>query len=242
MQIIPVIDLKDGLVVHAAGGDRSRYQAVHHTSSICDSSVITEVVTCFLKLHPFQTFYIADLDAIDGNGNHNNAIDTLLSQYPNKEFWLDNGSSLQTAYKATQPCKCKPVIGTESQGLPVILKNTDLILSLDFKHNQALGHPSWLESPELWPDTVVVMTLDLVGSNKGPDFAKLSQLCRDHPNKRFVAAGGVRDVNDLMRLETIGIAAVLLASALHNGSIDAVALEKFRQKNTPASRGIFDSL
>ncbi len=227
MQIIPVIDLKGGQVVHAAGGDRSRYQPVHHTSSLCDSSEINDVVARFLKLYPFQTFYIADLDAIGGNGNHDVAIDDLLSQYTNQEFWLDNGSSYQALTTTTRPSNCKPVIGTESQQLPVSLKNAGLILSLDFKHNQALGHPGWLESLELWPETVVVMTLDLVGSNKGPDFEKLSKLCKEHPDKRFVAAGGVRDINDLMQLKTIGIDAVLLASALHNGSIDATMMEKF---------------
>jgi phosphoribosylformimino-5-aminoimidazole carboxamide ribotide isomerase len=227
MQIIPVIDLKGGLVVHAAGGDRSSYQPVHHASTICDDSDIHQVVTSFLKLYPFQTFYIADLDAIDGNGNHDAAINALLSQYPNVEFWVDNGNSYQAVSKTTRPGNYKPVIGTESQRLPVSLKNTDLILSLDFKHNQALGHPGWQDSPELWPETVVAMTLDLVGSNKGPDFIKLSRLCKEHPDKRVVAAGGVRDINDLIRLKTIGINAVLLASALHNGSIDADALEKF---------------
>ncbi len=226
MQIIPVIDLKGGQVVHAAGGDRSGYQPVHRTSSLCDSSEIYHVVARFLKLYPFQTFYIADLDAIGGNGNHDHGINNLLSQYPNQEFWLDNGSSYQALTTTTRPSNYKPVIGTESQRLPVSLKNADLILSLDFKHNQALGHPGWLESPDLWPETIVVMTLDLVGSNKGPDFEKLSKLCTDYRDKRFVAAGGVRDINDLIRLKTIGIAAVLLASALHNGSIDADALEK----------------
>lgn len=227
MQIIPVIDLKGGQVVHAAGGDRSRYQPVHHTSLLCDSSEINHVVARFLKLYPFQTFYIADLDAIGGKGNHDEAIDNLLSQYPNQEFWLDNGSSYQVLTTTTRPSNCKPVIGTESQRLPLSLKNTDLILSLDFKHNQALGHPGWLKSRELWPETIVVMTLDLVGSNTGPDIEKLSQLCKDHRDKRFVAAGGVRDINDLTQLKAIGVAGVLLASALHNGSLDTKTLQKF---------------
>ncbi|MBD9355874.1 HisA/HisF-related TIM barrel protein [Methylomonas albis] len=227
MQIIPVIDLKGGFVVLAAGGDRSRYQPVHHTSSICNNSEITDVVTSFLTLYPFQTFYIADLDAIDGKGNHNKVIDGLLNQYPNIEFWVDTGNSHQALSKATRPRNCKPVIGTESQRLPVSLKTADLILSLDFKHNHALGHPRWLESPGLWPRTVVVMTLDLVGSNKGPDFEKLNKLCYAHPDKQIVAAGGVRDINDLTRLKAIGIAAVLLASALHNGNIDTAILKKF---------------
>lgn len=225
MQIIPVIDLKDGLAVHAAGGDRSRYQPVHRTSLLCESSEISDVVAGFLNLYPFQTFYIADLDAISRRGNHDMAVAYLPRDYPGVEFWLDNGSSY---HARTDNCSngIKIVIGTESQAQPDYLP-ADLILSLDFKHNQALGHPGWLERPECWPDTIIVMTLDLVGSNNGPDFEKLSKLCNKHPDKRIVAAGGVRDINDLMQLKTMGIAAVLLASALHNGSIDTATLEKF---------------
>jgi phosphoribosylformimino-5-aminoimidazole carboxamide ribotide isomerase len=227
MKIIPVIDLKGGQVVHASGGDRNRYRPIHLTSSICASSEINEVVSHFLKLHPFQTFYIADLDAIDGTGNHDASIDEVLNQHPNQEFWVDNGINCQTVSESNRPGNYKSVIGTESQLLPISLKNADLILSLDFKYNRALGHPSWLESPELWPETVLVMTLDLVGSNGGPDFEKLSKLRKHYPDKYFVAAGGVRDVNDLMQLKSMGIAAVLMASALHNRSIDAATLQKF---------------
>lgn len=227
MQIIPVIDLKDGLVVHASGGDRSRYQPVHCASRLCGSSEATEVVASLLNLYPFQTLYIADLDAIGGTGNHNDAIGNLLSNYPGVEFWVDNGSRYQALSTVSQASNYKPVIGTESQAQPVSLTQADLVLSLDFKHNQALGHPGWLDNPEFWPNTVVVMMLDLVGSNNGPDFEKLGRLCNKHPDKRIVAAGGVRNLGDVLQLKTLGVAAVLLASSLHNGCIDAAALKKF---------------
>lgn len=227
MQIIPVIDLKDGLVVHAAGGDRSRYQPIHHASRLCGGSEIGEVVASFLNLYPFQRFYIADLDAIAGHGNHAMAIEGLLKQHPDVVFWVDKGSHYQAGSTEKTAGNYKPVFGTESQAKPVSLVQSDAILSLDFKHNQVLGHPDWLESPEFWPDTIVVMTLDVVGSNKGPDFNKLTKLRLQHGNKQMVAAGGVRDIDDLIRLEQIGMNAVLLASALHNGNIDAEALKKF---------------
>ncbi|MBC8130797.1 MAG: nickel transporter, partial [Rhizobiaceae bacterium] len=40
------------------------------------------------------------------------------------------------------------------------------------------------------------------------------------------AAGGVRDEDDLMRLEKAGIAGALVASALHDGRIDRAVLER----------------
>lgn len=224
MHIIPVIDLKDGLAVQAIGGNRDRYQPVHLTSSLCKSSQITDVVSRFLTLYPFQTIYIADLNAIAGDGNHGKTIAYLRRGYPDIEFWVDNGSIYDA--RNDGPDDFRMVFGTESQAQPSFVYRNG-ILSLDFKHNQALGHPGWVEMPEFWPDTIILMTLDLVGSNKGPDFEKLSALCQEHPDKRFIAAGGVRDINDLTQLKTIGIAGVLLASALHNGSLDTKTLQKF---------------
>lgn len=227
MQIIPVLDLKDGVVVHAAGGDRSRYAPVHHTSSLCDNSAAEAVLARLLELYPFSTVYIADLNAISGNGDHNQLIAQLQHAYPQLQFWVDSGISAEAVTHITLPSNCQSVIGSESQEAPTSLHKTNVILSLDFKHHRALGHPGWLDTPAYWPNTIIVMTLDLVGSNQGPDFEKLSTLCQQHPTKRFIAAGGVRDIDDLSRLKTLGVAGVLLASALHNGSIGKPDLQKF---------------
>ena len=218
MQIIPVIDLKDGLVVHAVRGERSRYQPIHQHSKICAGSTLTEVMRGFLQLYPFQTFYIADLNAICGQGQHQEQIAELLLEYPQIEFWVDNGSQL-TELPSDTPLNYTTVIGTESQQSAPFSCEQDFILSLDYHRRQASGHPDWFKQPEYWPERLIVMTLSRVGSQSGPDFAKLAEFSTAYPQKQFIAAGGVRHNDDLQRLAELGMVGVLLATALHDGTL-----------------------
>ncbi len=218
MQIIPVIDLKDGQVVHAVRGDRNRYQPVHLSSVLSAYSSLTAVMTGILKLYPFDKFYIADLNAIGGNGDHSRLIENLLNEYPEICFWIDNGSQLSGIQAKTLP-NYKAVIGTESQQSQPYRENREFILSLDFKQGQACGDPAWFQESSFWPQEIIVMTLNRVGSNNGPDFQKLAALSTAYPARTWVAAGGIRHRNDLIRLDEMGISAALLATALHNGSL-----------------------
>lgn len=226
MQIIPVIDLKDGLVVHAVRGDRSQYQVIHQNSLITDSSEADVVIANLLKISDFKTIYIADLNAICSFGNHKILINQLLNHYPEIEFWIDDGSELAN-YQPYQASNYKTVIGTESQNQPVNQLDADLILSLDFKQDQAAGHTDWFNSNQFWPKHIIVMTLNRVGSQLGPDFEKLADLRRNNPEKSIIAAGGIRDLADLQQLKQLGIDAVLIASALHNRRLTADDLADF---------------
>ena len=53
MQIIPVIDLKDGVVVHARQGKREHYQAI--STNLCQSADIYKVIEAFLGVYDFDT-------------------------------------------------------------------------------------------------------------------------------------------------------------------------------------------
>ena len=66
MQVIPVIDLKAGHVVHARLGHRAFYRPIE--TPLATGSGPIDVVTGLLSLHPFATLYVADLDAIGGKG------------------------------------------------------------------------------------------------------------------------------------------------------------------------------
>ena len=72
------------------------------------------------------------------------------------------------------------------------------------------------------------MTLNNVGSNAGPDITRLQglqqlNLARKKPANLF-AAGGVRNIEDLLSLKQLGVAGALVASALHNGEITSDAI------------------
>lgn len=238
MQIIPVIDLKDGQVVHAVRGDRSRYRPIHFHSRLTGSSEVDAVLAGFLELYPFRTFYIADLNAIGGNGDHDDIIIKLLAQYPHIQFWVDNGSQLSDL-KTRPSGNYQAVIGTESQRAMPAQLDQDSILSLDFKQQRPAGDATWFTDSVLWPKNIIVMTLARVGSNSGPDFQKLSELSSAYPEKNFIAAGGIRDNDDLLQLNEMGIDAALLATAIHSGALSGEEIANLRTKKYPGKPGYF---
>ena len=223
MKIVPVIDLKDGLVVHAVRGNRTDYQPIHTFSSLTKHSSLEAVMESFLSLYAFKQFYIADLNAITGTDSHQPIIDTLLKNYPELNFWIDNGSQL--ANLPTSLPNQTWIIGTESQQACVAPINQNVILSLDYQDQQQIGDASWFNNSQYWPDQIIIMTLNRVGSNNGPDFDKLRQLIGQYPDKQFIAAGGIRNNIDLNNLKQLGIHAALVSTALHNGSITVQDLQ-----------------
>ncbi|MEW8382346.1 MAG: nickel transporter, partial [Candidatus Thiodiazotropha taylori] len=64
MKLIPVIDLMNGIVVRAIRGQRQSY--LPSSTPLCQSSQPEAVISALLSLYPFDTLYIADLDAITG--------------------------------------------------------------------------------------------------------------------------------------------------------------------------------
>jgi phosphoribosylformimino-5-aminoimidazole carboxamide ribotide isomerase len=100
------------------------------------------------------------------------------------------------------------------------------LLSLDFRGAQFQGPARLAEDATLWPARLIVMTLARVGSHAGPDLDRLAEICAKSGNRHEIyAAGGVRGPEDLRLLEQTGMAGVLVASALHEGRIDAKHLE-----------------
>ena len=64
MDVIPVIDIKNGQVVHAQGGRRDSYRPIR--TPLSPTSAPADVAAGLLRLAPFRNLYIADLDAIEG--------------------------------------------------------------------------------------------------------------------------------------------------------------------------------
>jgi phosphoribosylformimino-5-aminoimidazole carboxamide ribotide isomerase len=69
---------------------------------------------------------------------------------------------------------------------------------------------------------VIVMTLERVGSDAGPDLETLSDVQIKAPRTFLVGAGGIRNEADLARAAEVGAGAWLVASALHDGRLPRV--------------------
>ena len=236
MQIIPVIDLKNGAVVHAKHGQRDSYQPIK--SVLSSTSDVFNVVEGLLKLYPFRTIYIADIDAITNTGNHFELIEQLAKAYPQITWWVDNGvKNVNSRILHAPQANIRAVLGSENihalQDYRAISYGYESrhVLSLDKLDNTELGAPELHNTGLYWPDDVVCMTLNNVGSDAGPDVARLQalqqlNLARKNPARLF-AAGGVRNVDDCLQLQQLRIAGALVASALHSGEISAQDLSLF---------------
>ncbi|HSI42901.1 MAG TPA: HisA/HisF-related TIM barrel protein [Methylotenera sp.] len=238
MEIIPVIDLMHGQVVHAKQGQRQNYLPLQ--STLCIGSAPFDVLIALLELYPFKTIYIADIDAIQGVGNHSELITAITKDFPRINFWLDNG--IRQAHEiSVQTNNLCAVMGTENienlatfQAISVASTNHH-ILSLDSLNGQTLGTSNLHKDSQYWPAEVICMNLNQVGSALGPDFDMLNELAqlnrqRTAPSKLY-AAGGVRNIDDCIQLKKMGISGALIASALHNGIISSDELALLATQN-----------
>lgn len=232
MNVIPVLDLKDGQVVHAKRGNRQAYLPIQ--SALTQSSDAIAIVEALLSLYPFKQLYIADIDAIQGTGHHAELVKLIQSKFTELEIWLDAGFATTEAIKSRQGANIRIVLGSESlesleqyQALAQYCK-TQPVLSLDFKSGVFLGSSTLLESPKHWPKNVIVMSLDQVGSQAGPDTVRLSAIKNQAPLTSIYAAGGIRSTADLAFLREQNVAGALIASSLHNQSINTVDLAALR--------------
>jgi len=215
VKIIPVLDLMGGVVVRAAGGRRDDYRPL--VSPLAPSPAPEDVAAGLLAVHPFPTIYVADLDAILGRGDNLRAAEALCARFPQIEFWLDSGA------KASQRARWRTVVGSESLAAeapaPDFSRESETILSLDFRGADYIGPPELLSTPALWPRRVIAMTLARVGANAGPDLDVLEAILAKAAGREIFAAGGLRDARDLAALARLGAAGALVASALHEGRI-----------------------
>lgn len=234
MRIIPVIDLQDQYVVHAKRGQRAEYQPI--SSKLCPSADLDAVMQAYLKLYPFTSVYIADLNALRGCTKNQPLIQQLLAKYPQCQFWLDSGYQ-PTPSIYQQFANYLPVMGSEAfdSGNWQQLRQFQghFILSLDFSSNGPMGATELFRASAIWPQQVIVMTLAQVGSNAGPDLTKLQYYRKQFPQYDFIASGGVRDKQDLLAIQALGIEQVLVASALHNGAIRRADLDLLGQHCPP---------
>lgn len=228
MNVIPVIDLLDGRVVRAVRGERSRYRPIE--SSLCPGADPAPLAFRLCEHCATDTLYVADLDALQGRPAQIDTLRGLLDALPQVELWLDAGYADAAAAEALlgalgpQRSRVTPVYGSESLASREALARcfappSQALLSLDSRGGAPLDPAGVRGAPALWPERVIVMTLERVGSGGGPDLEALAAVRRAAPRARLIGAGGIRNEADLAACAAAGATAWLVASALHDGRI-----------------------
>ncbi len=222
-----VLDLFNGSAVHAVRGEREKYQQIAMSSKVVGTS---DPISILELLRPKEV-YVADLDRITGSGDNLDLIGEIAGK---ADTMADIGiSSLKDL--DLLPISCKPVLGTETGSLSLIEEASarrDIVVSVDLFRGEVLARdPSLKVSPldlirKLNPlpiGEIILLSLDRVGTSAGLDegFLRRAADISDHP---LLLGGGVKDGSDLDRLEELGLAGALVATAVHDGKIPVDAI------------------
>ena len=177
LAIIPALDLKGGHVVQGSGGDRAAYLPIETPLGPAGDAI--GIARGLLALTGAPALYVADLDAIEGIGNHFELCRDLSNALPHTVLWIDAGFSNVTDCAFWLPLGATLVIGTESlravedwQDLRATF-GENLILSLDYAAYGRRGPGALFAEPAYWPERIIVMSLDRVGTGAGPDIDRL---------------------------------------------------------------------
>lgn len=235
MLLIPVVDLMHGQVVRARRGDRRSYQPI--VSRLCEGSAPLDIASALVAHCDASCLYLADLDALQGRTIQVDVLRDLLHALPGVELWVDAGFADAAAARALQAelgeaaTRLRPVIGSESLRSAAELDDcfgprrsagAGAVLSLDRRDGTRLDAAGCWDRPARWSSPLIVMTLERVGADAGPDLETLREVQARSPATALVGAGGIRDTADLERAAAAGAWGWLVASALHDGRIAAV--------------------
>jgi HisA/HisF family protein len=237
--IIPAVDLKGGVVVHARGGARAEYRSIETPLGSADDPIT--IARALLAITGSPVLYIADLDAIEGVGNHFELCRDLASALPRSDLWIDAGFSSVTDCAFWLPLGATLVIGSESLSFTQDWRELrtafgeSLVLSLDFAAEGQRGPPSLFAEPAHWPERIITMSLDHVGTAQGPHVDRLKGVVERAGSRAVYASGGMRNVGDLEAVATAGARGALIATALHAGAVTQNEIAAFLQRRRSRS-------
>jgi HisA/HisF family protein len=224
MQIVPVLDLKGGVVVHARRGQRAEYKPLQ--SPLVDGCEPVAVARALCAVCRTKNLYVADLDALAGGPVDEATLAKLASV---AEPWVDAGAtSADSAAALYRAGVARNVVGTESLA-PGAEIDRPVVLSVDLREGRLIspdpelaGRGPSAAAPlarALGVRELLVIDLARVGSGSGPPLDAVAELSAALPGVAIYSGGGVRDQADLGALESAGAAGALVATALHEGRV-----------------------
>ena len=241
--LIGVLDLMGGHVVRAVGGRRDEYRPVE--SRLCSSSAPLDVARAFRAAYGIEQLYLADLDAIRHGVLHAEAIAALTQA--GFRVTLDAGFAIAADLEPVRSLGVECFVAAlESLSNPDELKcfvkevgAERLRFSIDLMRGVPMAEPSRWQRTEWTEDApvelalqaasagirqLIVLDLHSVGTGQGPSTALTCRAITETlPAASIWTGGGVSTTADLLTLTHAGADGVLVASALHDETLDRLS-------------------
>jgi len=238
LKIVPVIDVLNGIAVHALRGDRRNYHPL--ISVLCSSVDPVELALTFESLG-FGSLYLADLDAILERST-SFALYQRIRTKTNLDFMVDAGvADVTKAEKLLKAEVSKIVIGTETlrsldfvnQAVKSFGENR-VVVSIDLRRGGVMSISENIKSMNPIPlaqklekigvSQIILLDLDRVGTEHGANLEVLKGVL-EKTRVKVLVGGGVRSLQDLKELRDLGVFGALVATALHNGKLKVGELQ-----------------
>jgi uncharacterized protein related to proFAR isomerase len=256
LRIVPVLDLRDGQVVRAAGGDRRRYEPLR--SPLVDSAEPGAVSAALVKTFGNADLYIADLNAIAGETPDWRALDAIVGGASiagegllGFTLHVDAGPNTQErlaallSFARQRSLVLRPIVALETLSDPSELAPLAAAcagggaFSLDLRDGRPMttcrhwqdASPRSIAEAAIAAGFARLIVIDIARVGGGCGVAAL-RLCRElhraHPRLSVWAGGGVRGPADIEAMAASGIDGALVASALHDGCLSAADVARYR--------------
>lgn len=229
-RVIPVIDVRGGVVVRATAGRREEYKPL--TSCVTRSTDPLVAANDLREFMGTDELYVADLDGITHGSRALGLIEVLAAD--GFRLWVDAGvRDPAEAQSMSDAGAAVVIIGLETLPPPYhlvpfrrVIGDDALTFSLDLRNGiptgQAFGgeqDPRQIVRRIAWAiRKLILLDLCRVGMATGIGTEGLCAWAKaNYPDLELIVGGGVRGPEDLPRLKAAGASAALIASAIHDG-------------------------
>lgn len=237
MQILPVIDIKEGQVVRLFKGDFNQ-KTVVNPDVIGQSKIFAQAGIDFI--------HVVDLDgAFDGRATNRDLIAKLKKE---SGLGVEVGGGIRTLEQIEDYLAVgidRVIIGSMAVKNPDFVKaalekfgSDKVVVGIDAK-NGMVATEGWLETSnvdyislakamEKIGVTLFVYTdIDRDGTLTGPNFEHYDRLVAELTTAKVIASGGIAEQSDLVKLQQIGVAGTIVGKAYYNGNISLEELKAF---------------
>lgn len=228
MRIIPAIDIMGGMVVRLVKGDAQN--KVVYGSDPAEAARKWEAAGA-------DMLHIVDLDAAFGAGNNAEAIARVMSAVKTP---VEVAGGIRTPEAAKDALEKKAasrvVIGTMAYSDPEAVRKLAkkhpgrIVVSIDQAGGTVMVK-GWKESAGIKVNDAIsqfaamgvedflLTSIERDGTLAGPDVQTLAGAVAFNDRARIIASGGISSLEDVVRVRSVGCAAVILGKAMYEGKV-----------------------
>ncbi len=238
IEIIPAIDIIDGKCVRLTKGD----YATQTTYSASPVDMVKRMVDSgFTRIHA--------VDLTGARLGHPSALTTLEKMAAVNDARIEWGGGIKTDDDMRDLLNAGAtwaVIGSVAARQPLLFNHwlceygpDVMVLGADLRDGK-VAVSGWTAEEELTADElinrfrplglsqVIVTDISKDGMLQGPNFDLYTTLQAAHPDVLFTVSGGISCIDDILRLNDLGLPRVIVGKALYEGHITLSEMENLK--------------